>query len=171
MTTRVAARTRWDTVGYQTITAARYEAGRLVVTFGDGAQVVFAPESLREPRLHAADWSALLVDPLEIQVPTAGGPIEISWLAIRLSTDAEFRAHWDDVAARENRKVGARVRQLREGRNLSQADLAARSGLKLSDLQSVEEGTVTAGLRTLERVLRPMGYSLDHLMTETPVTI
>jgi DNA-binding XRE family transcriptional regulator len=164
MRTSVAVQTRWDTLDYQTITAARHEAGSLVVAFGDGSQVAVEPDALGWPELRSADWSALLVDPLEIQVPAPDGAVEISWLVIRLLTDPEFRAHWDDVATRENRKVGERVRQLRETRKLSQADLAARSGLTLADLQAVEQGTTTAGFHTLERGLSPMGYALDDLI-------
>jgi hypothetical protein len=100
MTVAAPRKQRWDTGAYLTIRSARYRDGNLVIRFADGEDVVVPVDWFAARRLVEPDWTAVDVGPLWITVPTADGDVEISWLAIRLLTDAGFRAHWERHAGR-----------------------------------------------------------------------
>jgi transcriptional regulator with XRE-family HTH domain len=56
-------------------------------------------------------------------------------------------------AARRVNLVGARIRQLRKARNLTQTELSERIGIQQSDLSRMEKGEYKVGLDTLFKVL------------------
>ena len=86
------------------------------------------------------DWSRVQASPHHLVVPAATGEVGIPWDSIRRLTDAEFEAHWQELAAAVARRVGNRMRELRERRGLSPADLAARAGVAVSTVTDVEAG-------------------------------
>jgi hypothetical protein len=96
MTIEVQTKQRWAIGSYLTIRSARHENGVLRVSFADGEEVAVPIHLLASPPLVAPDWSSVSTGPLWITVPTANGDVEISWLAIRLLTDPEFRSYWED---------------------------------------------------------------------------
>src|SRR5687768_9208481 len=101
----------WDTRPYQSIASAAYDRGRLRVCFADGACV----EGPAADVVHDGaepDWEKLTTTDMEITVPTAGENLEISWLAVRLRTDPAFSAHWDELVAAEDRRIGERLARL-----------------------------------------------------------
>jgi hypothetical protein len=174
MTTPTRIVRPWDTKPYQRFATVRYNDGYLDASFEDGARVRVAAERLLRPG-ESPDWQRLAFTPHEITVPTDRDPIEISWLSIRLLTDPAFEAHWRAMAAQHDRLVGARITELRESRGVSTHELARRAGVPADHLQAVEEGRVRADLDILERMLAPLGYSLDDLTVEpepslTPAT-
>jgi transcriptional regulator with XRE-family HTH domain len=59
--------------------------------------------------------------------------------------------------------IGARVRELREKKNLSQSELARRCGMHRSDLCKIEGGDIGVGLKRLERIALALGVSLSKL--------
>lgn len=63
-------------------------------------------------------------------------------------------------------RVGARVRQLREERGLTQAELARRSGVSLRFLADVEGGTGNASLLRLAELALVLGVSLAELVVD-----
>lgn len=54
--------------------------------------------------------------------------------------------------SRQN-QVGARIRALRKGRNLTQTELSERIGILQSDLSRMEKGEYKVGLDTLFKIL------------------
>jgi len=66
-------------------------------------------------------------------------------------------------------KVGARIRQLRRQRGVTQGELVRRSGLQASYLSKVENGVVLPGLVNLDRIARALQVSLADLVTAPPV--
>jgi hypothetical protein len=96
MTAVAPPKQRWDTGEYLSIRSASFDNGTLRIVFADGDNVDVPVSSLSSKRFVAPDWSAVTAGPLWITVPTADGEIEISWLAIRLLTDPEFRTYWDE---------------------------------------------------------------------------
>ncbi len=65
-------------------------------------------------------------------------------------------------------QVGARTRQLRRQRGVTQGELVRRSGLQASYLSKVENGAVIPGLVNLDRIARALGVSLADLVTAPP---
>ena len=63
-------------------------------------------------------------------------------------------------------RVGARVRQLRESRELTQAELARRSGVSLRFLADVEGGTGNASMLRLAELALVLGVSLAELVVD-----
>ena len=62
--------------------------------------------------------------------------------------------------------VGARIRQLRRLRGVTQGELVRRSGLQASYLSKVENGVVLPGLVNLDRIARALRISLADLVTK-----
>jgi transcriptional regulator with XRE-family HTH domain len=64
-----------------------------------------------------------------------------------------------------NRALGARLRELREERGLSQRELGSRLGILQSKLSKYESGTHQPSLRTLVRLANLFAVSTDYLLT------
>jgi hypothetical protein len=86
---------RWDTGSYLTIRSTQYQHGNLRIRFADGEEGAVPIDRFASTRLVSPDWSSVTAGPLWITVPTAIGDIEISWLAMRLLIDPEFRTYWE----------------------------------------------------------------------------
>ncbi len=106
MTAVAPPRQRWDTGEYLSIRSASFDNGLLQIAFADGDNVVLPVSSLSSKRLLASNWSAVTAGPLWITVLTADGDVEISWLAIRLLTDPEFSAYWDERSQEDSSANG-----------------------------------------------------------------
>jgi transcriptional regulator with XRE-family HTH domain len=66
-----------------------------------------------------------------------------------------------------SRALGARLRELREERGLSQRELGSRLGILQSKLSKYESGTHQPSLRTLLRMANLFAVSTDYLLTGT----
>jgi transcriptional regulator with XRE-family HTH domain len=80
-----------------------------------------------------------------------------------LSYDESTRNGADKLA--DAPELGARLRLAREAAGLTQDALAARSGVKLDTLRSIEQGrTRNPGVHTLARLVQQLQLSLDALV-------
>ena len=156
----------WDTRPYQRFASVRYSDGQLDACFEDGACVGVAAQRLLRPGERTPDWDRLAFTPHEIVVPSDGDPIEISWLSIRLLTDPAFEAHWEAMAAEEDRFIGDRIATWRCEQGLSIEELARRAELPPETVASVEAGRTRAGFSLPERILTPLGVTLDDLAAD-----
>jgi transcriptional regulator with XRE-family HTH domain len=59
--------------------------------------------------------------------------------------------------------IGARLRDLREAKNLSQGDMEKRTGLLRCYISRVENGHTTPAIETLEKITRALGVPLFHV--------
>jgi transcriptional regulator with XRE-family HTH domain len=59
--------------------------------------------------------------------------------------------------------LGERLRALREGRNLSQSDVAKKTGLLRCNISRVENGHTTPSVETLERFARALDVPMYQL--------
>ena len=100
-------------------------------------------------------------------MPTATGEVGIPWDSIRRLTVAEFEAHWLEPAAAVARSVGHRMRELRERRGLSPADLPARAGVAVSTVTDVETGRHSADLSVLDHILAATDHTSVDLVDES----
>src|SRR5687767_6983223 len=60
--------------------------------------------------------------------------------------------------------VGARIRALREGRGLSQRDLASAAGVSHTTLSQIERGEASPTLAVAGRIASGLGLSLSRLL-------
>lgn len=153
----------WDTDAYIQIVHARYEAGALIVRFGDGAVACVEVTRMDRVQERGPDWEALTFDDFMVTVPTREGDFEIPWFPIRSMTDPAFRAHLDAAEAESARWVGQRIRELRRGRGLGIDALAAAAGVSPSLVSSIERGTHDGDLGELERVVAALGHDMKVL--------
>jgi len=165
---------RWSTSDYLRIVTAHYdpESGSIDVAFGDGDNAVVAAKRLVQRGPQELDWQHLTIeDSSYLHIPALPNAnrdaADIPSFDIRALSDAEFAAHLDHAAREAARRVGERVRVLREARGLSVEDVATRSGVTERILTRLERGQQRdADFPTLERILTAMGYSLKDILPE-----
>lgn len=151
---------RWEAPGYSEIVAVRQQGADLVFEFADG-EVVVAPAATfgitaREFTIHVDPD-----DPLSARVNMPdGGSTVLSWLRIRVATDADFAQEMRRRDTEQSRRLGLRLRALREDKNLSQRDLAAVVGMSPPQLSKIESGTFDLRVSTVQSLLRGMGATL-----------
>lgn len=64
-------------------------------------------------------------------------------------------------------EVGSRIRQARETRQLTQAELAEKAGLPAAAISHFETGIRLPGTSTLRKLADALGVSLDFLLGRT----
>lgn len=158
----------WYSSDYLRIAGASLHAGTLVVRFADGTSASLPVACIR-PDMTGARWEQMMVTDQEITVPTAAGIIEIPWSTIRLLSDPAYSAHLARKAEEQARRIGARLRDLRESRQLSGKELAERAGITPQSLSRIEHGQHDVVFRTLQRLLTAMGYSVRDLAPLSPL--
>jgi DNA-binding Xre family transcriptional regulator len=164
----------WSTSDYLRIVTAHYdpESGSVAVAFGDGDNAVVATTRLVQRGPRELDWRRLTVeDSSYLHIPALPDAnrdaADIPSFDIRALSDAEFAAHLDYAAREAARRVGERVRVLREARGLSVEDAATRTGITEHTLAHIERGQQRdVDFPTLERILTAMGYSLKDILPE-----
>nr|MDQ2830317.1 helix-turn-helix domain-containing protein [Chloroflexota bacterium] len=82
-------------------------------------------------------------------------------------TDNAYNAHLARKAEEQARRIGARLRELREGRHLTGSEAASRAGLTTEGLSRIEQGRDKAAFQALDRLLKAMGYSWRDLSADT----
>lgn len=157
---------RWESRAYTRILSVRFDAAQLLVAFADGSEVRIAVDRFDNPTIRdqEPDWAAVRVGEHEVVVPTAAGEVGIPWDSVRALTDAEFAAHWAEMAAEVARGIGARVRALREERRLDPAELAQRAGVLITTVAQVEAGQSPTDWAVLGRILTAMGCTSADLV-------
>ncbi|MGH2587625.1 MAG: helix-turn-helix domain-containing protein [Dehalococcoidia bacterium] len=157
---------RWDQLSYHRMTDVSYAQGRLSVRFEDGSEVSLDARRVLPPDAGRPNWQALQFDPYEIRIPTASGVLETPWSTVRLLTDPEHASFVAEQSREYARRMGRRIRALRESRGLTGKDLAARAGITPNSLSRIELGHHDVTLSTLGGLLAAMGYSYRHLVEE-----
>lgn len=59
------------------------------------------------------------------------------------------------------KQIGEKIAEMRKGSNLSQRDLAERSGLTQNTIYKVENGKFSVGIDTLQRIADVFGKRID----------
>ncbi|MEU9149233.1 helix-turn-helix transcriptional regulator [Streptomyces sp. NPDC048417] len=70
----------------------------------------------------------------------------------------------EDWVIARRRQVGAQIRSVREGLNLSQRDVGGRSGVDVPTYSRIESGLSSPKIDTLIRIAAAMGVSLEDLV-------
>jgi len=142
---------------------ARIADGDLEVEFANG-DLVRVP--LRTFGITGSDLQ-VSVDPEEaLSVRVFGGAgeaREISWTQLRSASDPAFAQEMRKQDADESRRLGLRLRALREDRELSQRDLAKLVGMPAPQLSKIESGAFDLRVSTVQTLLRTMGATLADI--------
>jgi len=151
----------WEEQGYADIVRASIGADELRVGFANG-DVVVIPVG----RLGLSEASGVDVDPedgLEVRVHTEEGPVDVSWTQIRAASDPAFAQEMRRRDSEEARRIGLRLKALREDRGISQKHLAELMAMPPAQLAKIERGTFDLRLSTVNSLLRAMGASLADI--------
>ncbi len=159
-------RQRWDTRGYRWIASAEIVGPNLRVGFEDGDRVDVELARLLPRNASVSRPGKLTFTSHDVSIPSSDGVIDVSWVSIRLATDPAFDAHWRAMAAEEARIIGELVAKFRRERGLSRAELARQADVSEKQLGAIEDGQARAGFESLERILAPLGRTLDDLEAE-----
>jgi transcriptional regulator with XRE-family HTH domain/Zn-dependent peptidase ImmA (M78 family) len=153
----------WLHPGYSDVVAARNADGDLEVEFANG-DVVRVPASTFG--VSGSDFG-VHVDPDEalsvVVTDSSADSRDISWTQLRSATDADFSLEMRQRDAEESRRLGLRLRALREDRNLNQRDLAALVGMSAPQLSKIESGAFDLRVSTVQTLLRAMGSTLADI--------
>lgn len=152
---------KWDAQEYLVIVAVSVRDDKLRVKFANEDVVEVAFSAVTPPKAEAIDWekASVSADALHLIVPSKPKEIEIPWHVIRRLTDSQFARHMADCALRQARHIGARLRELRNRRGLSQAKVAAAAGIEPANLSRIENDRFDLSTSTLWKLLAAMGYS------------
>lgn len=156
---------QWNTTEYQRIASVERHGDEIVVLFEDGSRVRLGTSQVLPQDARGVEWDAMSFSPYEIVVPTAGDEVEIPWSTIRVLTDREYAAHLAAAAKEQAKRIGLRIKELREVRNLSSKELAERAGIAPQSLSRIEHGRHDVVFTTLQQILAAMGCSLKDLAT------
>lgn len=66
----------------------------------------------------------------------------------------------------ERIRIGARIRELREKKNMEARDLALLAGIDAANLSRIEQGKYSTGLDILSRIAHILGAKIDLVTTE-----
>ena len=153
----------WLESGYADIVSAVRSDGDIEVEFANG-DVVITPAATFGI---AAEEFRLDVDPdeaLSLRAVTAdGNTINLSWAQIRAATDQAFAQELRRRDAEESRRIGLRLRALREDKNLSQRDVASLVDMSPPQLSKIESGTFDLRVSTVQALLRAMGATFADI--------
>jgi DNA-binding Xre family transcriptional regulator len=162
----VTGKGRWGRSDYQRIASVEREGDELVIGFEDGSRASLHAQRLLPPNTRGADWASLKFNQYEILVSTADGQMEVPWSTVRILTDEEYSAHLAAAAEELAKRIGLRIKELRQGRRLTSKELAERAGITPRNLSRLEHGRHDVVLTTLQRILAAIGYSLKDLVAD-----
>src|SRR5436309_1311163 len=156
---------KWEDRSYLLMVNVKAENDKLHVQFanGDVAQIKFSAITAQTGDEVAWAEAHVSDDRLHLIVPAAPSAINIAWHLIRSLTDTDFARHMAECASNQARHIGSRLRELRKQRGLTQAQVAAVTGIEPGNLSRIESGHFDVASSTLWKVLAAMGYSPGDL--------
>src|SRR5581483_9757130 len=153
----------WEHAGYSDIVAAARQDRDIAVEFanGDVVRVPAATFGITDPEFDVEPGPD---EGLNVRVSTSDGrAIDITWTQIRAADDPHFSHELRRRDADQSRRIGLRLKALREDRNLNQRDLAGLVGMSAPQLSKIESGKSDLRVSTVQSLLRAMGAELSDL--------
>jgi transcriptional regulator with XRE-family HTH domain len=152
---------RWEEPGYDEIVAVEAALGVVAVRFenGDQVEVPIAELGLPNDTLFRieAESGALFAKPPE------GREREIDWMAIRASAEPDFAEEMRRRDAEESRRIGRRLRALRENNGITQKDAARLADMAPAQLARIERGESDLRVSTVRALLRAVGGTFAEI--------
>jgi len=152
----------WTESGYSDIGSVEAIGDQVEVAFLNGDVVRLSPGRFG---VRGAFEAALAEGAGGLAITVTGTDAErtITWSQLRAATDPDFAQEMRRQDAEESRRIGRRLRAVREDRGLSQKDLAALVGMSGPQLSKIETGTSDLRFSTVQTLLRAMGATLDDI--------
>lgn len=156
------------TMKHKICSVATLEDCRIAATFFNGVikQYALKPLFSEYPQLKVLETDNALFSSVQIDVGGCG----ISWND-ELDLDAE--EIWAngteigfDYSVDEKYALGHYLTVSREAENMTQADLAEKTGIHQGDISKIECGTANPSLNTLKRLARGMNRKLSITFTK-----
>src|ERR1044072_2565719 len=142
----------WEEPEYGEIVGIEPRSDALVVEFANGDRVEAPLNSLgadAETRFELdEDGSLVAVGP--------AGEREIDWMALRARSHPGFAAELSERDAEESRRIGRRLRVLREDGGYSQKAVAETAGMSPPQLAKIEKGESDLRISTMSSILRAL---------------
>lgn len=150
----------WVESGYGDVEAAAGRDGLVRVVFANGDIVKFDPAPLGVTGAFVAEVAP---GGAAVLVRTENDEREIDWMVVRSSADPMFAQELRERDAEEARRIGRRLRALRENRGMSQKAIASVVGMSSPQLAKLEQGETDMRISTLRSLLRALGASFADI--------
>jgi transcriptional regulator with XRE-family HTH domain len=152
----------WSEEGYADITDATRSGADIEVEFANG-DVVLIPVS-RFGMAGGFEVEADQEEGLSVRIiRPSGPPVVLTWTQIRSAADPAFGQELRRRDTEEARRIGLRLRALREDKNLNQRDVASLVGMSAPQLSKIESGSLDLRVSTVQSLLKAMGASLADI--------
>jgi transcriptional regulator with XRE-family HTH domain/Zn-dependent peptidase ImmA (M78 family) len=154
---------RWEQPGYSDVVAAARQGDDVGVEFanGDVVRMPAATFGVTDPDFDVEPGPD---DGLNVRVTMSDARIiDLSWTQIRSAADPFFAQELRRRDADQSKKVGLRLKALREDRNLNQRYLAEAVSMSAPQLSKIESGTSDLRVSTVQSLLRAMGAQMSDL--------
>ncbi len=152
----------WSEEGYADITAAARSGTDIEVEFANGDVVLLAASRFGLAGNFEVEPDA--EEGLSVRIiRPSGQPAVLTWTQIRSAADPAFAHELRRRETEEARRIGLRLRALREDKNLNQRDVANLVGMSAPQLSKIESGTFDLRVSTVQSLLRAMGASLSDI--------
>lgn len=153
---------QWQRIGYGDLRNASVEGPDVVFRFANGDSIRLARD-----RLGISESADLRVDPEEptgVLVDDPGKePRRIPWETIRAIDDPLFAQHRREQERDEARRIGRRLKALREDLGVPQKQVAELAGMKPPQLAKIEQGESDLRVSTVQALLSAMGADWSAL--------
>jgi transcriptional regulator with XRE-family HTH domain len=156
----------WTQPGYSDIEAVDIVDDRLVVRFANGDTLDLPPSLISDREGASVDFDP--EEALEVVVRDGDAERRISWTQLRAATDPAFAQHLRELDAEESRRLGRRLKALREDRGIRQAELAALMPMPAPQLSKIEAGAHDMRLSTVRGLLRALGATFADVSGDVP---
>jgi transcriptional regulator with XRE-family HTH domain/Zn-dependent peptidase ImmA (M78 family) len=150
----------WIEPGFGDVAAATSRDGLVQVVFANGDVVDFDPGPLGVTGAFAADVAP---GGAAVLLRTEDDEREIDWMVIRSAADPMFAQELRERDGEEARRIGRRLRALRENRGMSQKAIAGVVGMSSPQLAKLEQGETDMRISTLRSLLRALGATFADI--------
>lgn len=150
----------WEESGYADVVQVELDGEDIKVEFGNGDVVVLPARRLGLVRPSNAEPTE---DQLGVRATVGDRHVDVSWTQIRAASDSDFAHEMRKRDAEEARRIGLRLKALREDLNITQRSLAEQVGMPPAQLAKIESGMFDLRLSTVNSLLRAMGASLADI--------
>jgi transcriptional regulator with XRE-family HTH domain/Zn-dependent peptidase ImmA (M78 family) len=152
----------WSEEGYADIVAAARFGSDFEVEFANGDVVLLAASRFGVTGDFEVESDA--EDGLSVRVVRRSGPpVMLTWTQIRSAADPAFALELRRRETEEARRIGLRLRALREDKHLNQRDVANLVGMSAPQLSKIESGSLDLRVSTVQSLLRAMGASISDI--------
>jgi transcriptional regulator with XRE-family HTH domain len=156
----------WERPGYSEIVASSIGRGSLNVSFANGDTVVI-PTALVGLGADVSNVRVDPSDPLAVYANTDEGEIELGWMQLRIASDPSYAQEMRRRDAEESRRIGLRLKALREDKGIRQIDLARLAQMPAPQLAKIESGALDMRMSTIRTLLRAMDATFADISNET----